>query len=796
MPIAFAALLLLSGLSVVPAAPAPAAGSLQGTVRAEGSLEAIPHATVQIRELGRATLTDEAGYFVLPEVRPGRWVLLASAPGYGTVEQSIEVPATGTRAVELVLPTQPVLLEGVEVRAPGGAGASAGAGPGAARIDPRVVHAVPALAEVDVLRAVQLLPSVQAASDFSSAPYVRGGSPDQNLIVLDGVPLFNPYHLGGVFGAIDPDAVASVDVLPGAFPARVGDRLSSAIEIRTRDGGRDRVRASGAVGVLSSRAAVDGPLPSGRGSFLLSLRRTYVDLFADALHAANLIPQTFPYGFTDAHLKLTHDVGTFGRISASLYLDEEGFNVPTPQDFGGDANFAWGSRAASLVYRQPLGPALVGEFRLGASGFGGRFRGRDEFCARDPFNPELCFSTSGPDRPDSLRTTVAARTRVSDLLAAADFTWHRRRHQLRGGLQLDSYLFDHDIFADAQSFEGYIPSLRQRDEPRTLAAYAEDEWQVTDAMDVRAGLRVLAAGERGTAWMPRLGARYQLTPTVTLSVGGGRYAQVMHSLRNEEAVAASLMAYDLFAGVPVAAGLSSASDVAAGLAWEVPNTSVRVDGYLKRFHKLPLPPLPDNAFEAPVLAADSLLTGSGTASGLELLARHRRGQAEFTLSYALSFAEFEAAGERYPPRFGRRHVLDLLAALPLGERGSFSARFAAATGQPYSPVDGVIPQSAFDPATGIFRPDRFGDSYAFVFGEHNSALLPSYLRLDIGARKRYEKRWFGRGITLTPYLQVLNVLNSANVLAALPESSGFGEPAFEFAPQLPILPTFGVEWSF
>ena len=184
-------------------------GTISGTVRAEGSHEPVV-ATVQIPALGRGVRTDGRGYFVITDVRAGIWKIRARAPGYRDLEREVRVPEDGALRLDLELTPQPVELEGIEVRSTH-TSVAAQAGPGSTRLDARSVKLVPALAEVDVLRAVQTLPSVQAASDFSSALYVRGGSPDQTLLLLDGVPLFNPYHLGGIFAALDPDAVATAE---------------------------------------------------------------------------------------------------------------------------------------------------------------------------------------------------------------------------------------------------------------------------------------------------------------------------------------------------------------------------------------------------------------------------------------------------------------------------------------------------------------------------------------------------------------------------------------------------------
>lgn len=771
---------LLANSTTIPDAP------VYGTVRAEGSLEPIPYATVQLPRLERGVLADARGYFVIPDVPTGTWQVRVSAVGYRPVEIVIEVSGGTAVQLEFLLPTQPVEIAGVQVRATRETGITAGVGPGAVRVDPEVVDRVPALAEADVLRTLQTLPSVQAASDFSSALYVRGGSPDQNLLLLDGAPLFNPYHLGGVFGSIDPDAISTVNVLPGAFPARLGDRVSSVIEIRTRDGGRDRVRGNGAIGLVSSRAGLDGPLPGGRGSYLVSARRTYLDLFTDAASALGLIDGTLPYSFSDAHLKLTHDIGALGRLSASFHLDAEELDIPDELDFSGDADFDWGTRSASLNYWQPIGP-IVGEFRAAISSFDGSF---------DVLEQDFRYDSEGNLIETLLVPTLRARTTIRNALAAADFTWYRPGHRVRAGAQIDRYLFDYDIEVEPDEFGSFIPELRRTDQPVTLAAYVEDEWAATPRLDLRAGVRVMSAGARGTAWMPRIGVQYALSPALTLAVGAGRYAQVLHSLRDEESLAASLVAYDLLAAVPPEIGLTVGRDLVVGAEWTSRSTSVRIDAYTKRLDRLPIAPTPDELFEAPILVTEGFLPGRGKAHGFELLGRHRRGGAEFSLAYAFLYATRELDGESYSPRFERRHTLDALAALPLGESGQFSTRLVLGTGQPYTPAVGVAQPRRYDPARNVFAPGDFGGQGIIVLGEHNSDRLPGYLRLDVAARKTFERTWFGRDVSFTPYLQILNVLNTRNVLFAEPSAYGVGGPALNYTPQLPIFPTLGIEWTF
>lgn len=238
---------------------------------------------------------------------------------------------------------------------------------------------------------------------------MRGGSSDQTLITLDGIPVFNPYHLGGIFSAIDPDAVATVDVHPGGLPASLGDRLSGAVEIWTREGGKDRIRGQGGVSLISTRAGVDGPLAGG--TFLLSLRRTYLDLLTGVADLAGWLERPLPYHFTDAHLKLTRPVGSTGALTGSFYLDTEQLTNRDPTSVSSSPSdrdhFGWGSRVFSLGHRRTLGGSLLLETKAGFSSFRGEAEFFDVFTA-----PDL----------QELRTvrTVHGRTYMRDVVGQAD----------------------------------------------------------------------------------------------------------------------------------------------------------------------------------------------------------------------------------------------------------------------------------------------------------------------------------------------------------------------------------------
>lgn len=768
-------------------AETPSTGTVRGTVRTEGSLEPVPYATIETGPGERGVLADQRGFFVLADLPAGEAALRISAAGHRPASRRVEVPAGGTATLTIPLSPAPVELEGIEVEGTRGGVRREGPGPGFDRVDAGLIERLPAAAETDVIRSLQILPSVQPMSDFSSALYVRGGSSDQTLITLDGVPVFNPYHLGGIFSAVDPETVATVDVHPGALPAPLGDRLSGAVEIWTREGGKDRVRGQGGVSLISTRAGVDGPL--GDGTFLLSLRRTYLDLLTGMADLAGFLEQPVPYHFTDAHLKLTRPMGSTGTLTGSFYVDSEELTnrdpTSTSEGPSEDDHFGWGSRVLSLGHRQLLGDHLLLETKAGFSSF----RGEAEF-----FDARAVL---GMEELQIFRT-VRGRAYMRDAVAQAGLTGYGRSHRLRAGIRVDGYLLDYDVERSDGFYEDVLPPFRSRRTLTTVAAYLEDVWRPVDRVQARVGGRVLT-GAGDVAWMPRLGLTVGLTSSLSLRVGGGAYAQALQSLRNEESHLSSFLAYDLLTPVD-SLGFARSWDMVLGLEWRDDRTRIEADAYQKAMSDLPLPPLPSDPLEAPVIVTEGFLRGTGRTRGVEISARREWGQAgAVQLSYALSDGERTVDGVTWTPRQHRRHFIDLLATRSWGDGGSLSARVLAATGQPTTPVLGRFGDLEYDPIE-----DRYQEGFegGFLLGRHNSRRLPGYWRVDVAARRDFQKRWFGREVTLTPYLQITNLFNTRNVLVARPQNNFYrptgDEPGaeLEYLPMIPILPTFGVEWRF
>jgi hypothetical protein len=580
-----------------------------------------------------------------------------------------------------------------------------------------------------------------------------------------------------------------VDVWSGAVPAQTADRLSGAVNINARDGARDRMHASGNIGLISTHATVDGPL-GARGSYLLSGRRTYLDAFTSVASKAGLLEMGLPYAFSDLFLHAAHDVGKLGRITLSSYVDHEGVSMNQAHDkpFSDIASFHWGSAMGAVSLQQPVTGSLLLNARAGYSQFRGTFdlttfRARGAVTCRDGVCDESGLAHDTVHSMD-------ADTRMRDAIGELSLTWYRRGHQLTGGVRYDDLSTAHALRSPEVATELARPFAIDASIV-TIAGFLEDRWRYRST-DVRLGVRALSTGSLGSVVMPRFGIHTRISPTLALSFGGGRYAQTLRSMRDDESAYALLIAYDLQTVQPASVGMSTSTDLVAGAEWMPnPQTSLRADAYVKRLSGLVLGyPTPDPQ-DAPLLVVDSFRTGRGNAHGLELIGHRTAGRFDINASYALSSTTRTVGSEEYAPRFDRRHVFDATVETHAGQRGTVSARFTVGSGQPFTPAIGLSTANYYDPSTNKWE----GTHTVPVLGGNNAGRLPGYKRVDVAFRKTYSRRWFGEDMTLTPYVQVLNVLNSKNVL--LPDVQLFnGRPQFKYWPQMPVLPTFGLEWKF
>jgi hypothetical protein len=372
--------------------------ALSGTVRQDSTLVPLPDIRVEVVGLTRAASSDARGHFVITGVPKGRWTVRASGIGYRSLELEVVLGDALPAPLDLHLVAEPVPISGLTVEVL----RTRSIGPPRIKIEMETLAEVPALAAVDVLRALDVLPAVATVSEYSTALYVRGGTPDQTDILLDGFPVFNPYHLGGLYAAFSPDAVASVEMTPGAMPAALGSRMSSVVRVSTREGGADRVRGRGTFSLASAGFALDGPAPTGAlpGAFVVSARHSFRGLTGGGISGEGIVPGNYRTVFHDAFAKWTLPLSG-GALQPIWFTTSERIRLPD-EHTGARHDWQWGSTLLGLSSTFALGQSARVEAKLASSntrlpslaGRASRRRGLRAGWARRPAGRASCSCAS------------------------------------------------------------------------------------------------------------------------------------------------------------------------------------------------------------------------------------------------------------------------------------------------------------------------------------------------------------------------------------------------------------------
>ena len=750
--------------------------TLSGVVRDSVDLEPVAYARVTVAATGAEAaaavgVSDRYGAFVVPGA-PGEGAVRVEVAAFGYALWTRTYEALPTEPVRVLLGPAPIAVEGLEVSVAGRAGDPISRSRDAFVIDSVLLRTLPPILETDVLRATAVSPSASAPSDYTSVPFIRGGTSEGTPVLLDGVRLFNAFHLGGFLSAINAEVVERATILAGSGGDGMAiGSLSGAIDIATRDGARDEMRTAGSLGLASSRFSVEGPIGKNV-SYLLDGRRTYIDAFTLVLKGIGAIPEHIPYFFQDLHAKVTADLGGVRRLSFSAYRNSESLQVYDPEREVHESDtlgLSWGNSALSVHYRDKLGGNGIVDANLGHSRF------RSDLIALDGWTGDTLLFGDG----------IMGETRA-DLRV----TWRTGRATITGGAQATAFLGDHDYdhTDDFDLDEGFFFSpLTLKETSLRLAAYSSLEVPLQRGFSTRAGLRIDHFRRLATTLAPFAELSYAGS-WWDARISASRSHQALASVRDEESLGASFLAYDLL--VPVSeAPVPRNTEVTIGWEGSHAGISVRVDAYARVLNNLRLPKLGARPATGATLGDPSLwAVSSGLAKGVETSWSwiDARGGVSVLGSYRWAHVSRTVDSVTFKPRFHRDHEFEIGTSYARGA-SSWSARVSFRSGQPTTPVLGVLPIEVH--GSGFTELVPLG-------GEYNSENLPRYARIDVGWRRESQVSWFGGG-SVVPYLSVANLLSLPNVVGGYVERTfSAGELRRVYVPQLPMIPFFGVEFRF
>ena len=611
-------------------------------------------------------------------------------------------------------------------------------------------------AEADVLRSLQLMPGIEARNDFNAGMNVRGGEADQNLVLLDGYPVYNPFHFGGLFGTFIDPAVGRVDARTAGFPAQFGGRLSSVLNVRSAEDDRKGLHGTTEVSLVASTLSLGGALGAG-GSWLVAGRRTYAD------QAINLVKKNaFPYHFFDLQSHIAHTLPGGLRFAATGYGGDDLLHLES-SNVGERQRVLWGNRVfggtLSRAFVRLFGDSTVAEQRVSQS----------------LFDLEAQISGGG----------FHLSSKVHDLRASGSLTAYSTGHTHSVGYEIAGQRLAYSVNYPVPLFP--TDSLSQR--VGSVSAYVDELWHLSSSLMVEGGVRY--DGLRNThssGIQPRFAVKYFVNENLALTVAVGEYAQWIRSLAREDI---PLRPVDYWIGSDSLTPMSLARHYVLGLErWVTSARMFRVEGFYKRYSQL----LEPNPFDDPLRSGDEFSPVKGWSTGADVLLRQfESGDGRFGgwLSYTYTLnSRTDANGNTFFPSQDRRHDVNLVGSWRF-PRYTVAARFNLATGTPYTRIVGEFDRLLYDPFLQSYTTRGDLPALQFLAGPRNAERLPLSQRLDLSVTRSFVPH----GLSVTPYLSIMNVYNAHNVFGYAFDYTGL-QPTRVSLPQLPIFPTIGLAMSW
>jgi outer membrane cobalamin receptor len=682
------------------------------------------------------------------------------------------------------------------------------------------IKAIPALfGENDLIKALQLLPGVQAGAEGFTGFYVRGGGPDENLFLLDGVPIYNINHLGGFFSVFNSDAIKNVTLYKGGFPARFGSRLSSVLDVRMNDGNNQRLHGNFSVGIISSKINLEGPLLNEKTTFNISGRRTYFDLLAQPLIRyasadAEMERLNAGYYFYDLNAKITHRLSDKDRLYVSFYTgddvvytqteDKNNYFETDPEDgirreiTTNDRlklNWSWGNLLTVVRWNRILTNKLFMNTTATYTRYRSALSVGQKFDSNSLYDP-------------SYDVSLTYKSGIEDFSGKIDWDYTPNpNHDVKLGVEGVRHLFRPSVYV-ARMHETNVEPIDtvlgdKNIASGEMAVYLEDNITLNAFLKANAGLRYSAFFVEGTTYQslqPRLGVRAMIRRDLSFKAAYAYMSQYIHLLSNNTVS----LPTDLWVPVTRRIEPMQANQWSAGVFYNLSSgIELSVEGYYKTMNNLI--EYKDGATFLSTGAGweDKVSAGKGWAYGVELLAQKTIGKTTGWVGYTWSKTErlFDRPGQElnfgksFPAKYDRRHDLSIVLTHKFSPKIDVSATWVYSTGN--CATLGTQEYPALDISRGNATGISGGD--LTYISQRNNYRNPAYQRLDLGINFHKHRK---HGVR-TWSIGVYNAYNRMNPFFVYPGSvEYYGENGYTYRSTLkqvtifPIIPSVSYSYSF
>ncbi len=718
---------------------------IKGAIVDENSGEALPYANILLKGTRLGTSSNTDGYFILVNAPARPCTLVVIYIGYATKEVVVDNKTEKAEPLKISLKAVVLEQEGVTVVAENYVMWKPAEEVGQVTFSPARISALPSVGEADIFRSLQLLPGISGVSDGSAGLYIRGGTPDQNLVMLDGMTVYHVDHFFGFFSAFNADAVKDVQVYKGGYPAKFGGRLSSVVELTGKTGSVNKKQLGFGINLLSANVVAELPLFGGKGSWILSARRSYTDLVESELYnklfdsiTDGEATTTTQFGggfggrgiqqqetrpdfyFYDVNSKLSFVPSLKDIFALSFYNGKD--NMHDLQDLGGlqfggldslvngtrgrDETTDWGNLGMSLKWAHRWHGRFNSNFLIAGSSY------------FSDHTTDLSFTTEDNDtsRVFGGRGNFASQedNEITDLTFRLDNEWHlNSSHLVEFGVGLTRTKTDY-----AATINDTVSVFDSRETSQQASFYLQSKKTLFNRLVLSTGLRGVYYGQTESFYLePRASLQYSLSDRLKVKGATGLYNQFIHRIINEDVLEGSR---DFWLVADENLMPSSAQHYILGLEYETPGFLFEVEGYHKDMDNL----LEfSRRFQNQADFGGLFFFGSGFSRGIEFLAQKKRGAFSGWASYTLGEIEYTFPnlnnGEPFPASHERTHEVKLVGIYSLG-RWNFASTWVFASGQPYTSPVGQY---------SIELLDGSETSYIHVGGK-NANYLPDYHRMD------------------------------------------------------------------
>lgn len=706
--------------------------TISGFVREAGSLEPLLGVNIYVVELKSGTSTNVYGFYSLTIPASDTVTLIYSYVGYEAKEARIPL----NKDHELTIDLNPNSALGeVVVEVKKEVTSTEHAQMSRIEIPVYAIKALPALfGEKDAMKVIQLMPGVQSGSEGQSGLYVRGGGPDQNLIILDDATVYNAYHLFGFFSLFNGDAIRSIELTKGGFPARYGGRLSSVIDINMKEGNKEQLKGEAGVGIISSRVTLEGPIVKGKSSFLVSGRRTYLDVLTRPFMTfSDFKAGYFFYDFTG---KVNYDVNKNNRLFLSAYTGRDKFYFREEYfDYEARAAMYWGNFTSTLRWNHLFNKKTFSNASFIYSQYALNIGLEEEFLG-DKFS--LNFSSG-----------------IRDYGIKYDIDYMPSiRHTIKTGFISTFHTFTPNAVVIKESSGQF--DYNKKEQYRTLESgvYVQDDIRITSAWRALVGIRFshfVAEDDQIVRPEPRISTSYMIGKRTSVKASYAVMNQYIHLLSNTGIG----LPTDLWVPATKRIKPQRSRQIAAGMSHDIkkPELTFSAEAYYKRSYDVIAYKegasflIIDDPFTGQEVSwEDNVTTGSAESYGFEFLLEKKKGKFTGWVGYTLAWVwmEFDDLnnGKRFNPRYDRRHDISVVGIYEIKENITLSGTWVYGTGNAISLPIGRYRQYGLDDQGNLNGGITTGNYY----GDKNTFRMAAYHRMDISLQfhkklKHFERTW-------------------------------------------------------